>query len=184
MKAKCLLTMLILSIPSMALATPAKTDASGPIMVIGTSDLAMCVKTTEAGAIGDALYWCNRTIRRGETSQPGMAVAYLHRGVTHLRLHDLAAAQRDIDQSLMLAPDYGDAYFNRANVQFARGDYPAALASYDQAYQVGVTVPEVLLYNRAATHRRLSNNAQADSDMAQARSLMDPESILHGVMRK
>jgi tetratricopeptide (TPR) repeat protein len=178
--AACLLAMLGASGASASRLTQ---DPIGPVTVIGTTDLGMCIKSVESDEMNEALYWCTRTLRRSETSVGGRAAAYLHRGVLYLRRDNQQAAMRDIDEALRLDPHYGDAHFNKANLLFSMGQYQAALASYNEAQRLGVTVPELLHFNRAATHRRLSSDALASADLAQAKALATKSSPIYDKIR-
>lgn len=151
---------------------------SGQITVIGLSDLALCVLETQRDAIGDAFYWCDRTIRRGESSIQGRSVALMHRGVLRLKTHDVEAAMKDIDAAIALTPVFGDAYFNRGNALFALGRFDEAIGAYATALEQGCTTPELVHYNRARALQRLGREQEAQVDLAAARTIMPEDSPL------
>ena len=51
----------------------------------------------------------------------------LNRGTSDLEAGDINAALDDIDDALVLAPDYADAWLRRALAKFHAGDYPGAI---------------------------------------------------------
>lgn len=153
-------------------------DTSGPSVVLGLSDTALCVLETERDNISEAYYWCDRAIRRAESSIDERSVAYMHRGVVHLKTHDVQAAIKDLDKSIGLTPHYGDAHFNKANALFALGRYQEAVDSYGQALANNPTTPELAHYNRGKAHERLGKNDLAKADMQQAMALMPADSPL------
>jgi len=155
-------------------------DALGPTVVIGVKDIALCVLETQRDNISEAFYWCDRVVRRGETSVDERSVAYMHRGVLHLKTHDLKAAVADIDKSIELTPHFGDAHFNRGNAMFALGNYEEAVASYGRALENDVTTPELAFYNRAKAHQRLGDEEKAKADLVAAQERMPANSPLTG----
>ncbi|HYE52300.1 MAG TPA: tetratricopeptide repeat protein [Azospirillaceae bacterium] len=178
-KTPILAAALLVGMAGAAQASPKTIDTSGPIQVLGKSDTAMCVDRTESSDVGDAMYWCNRAIMRAESTIDERAVAYLHRGVLHLREGRMKAAQADIGKSIELTPHYGDAHFNQGNIDFAAGRYDQAVAAYSKALGLGITVPELAHYNRGQAYKRLGQAAQASADMEQAKLLADDKSALH-----
>ncbi|HYC05538.1 MAG TPA: tetratricopeptide repeat protein [Azospirillaceae bacterium] len=173
MKTKsALLAALLLATTAGAASADSRTrDSMGPIKVIGMSDVELCVRETDRDQRDDAMYWCSRTIRRGESAINERAVAYLHRGVVHLKNGDRQAALEDIESSITLAPAYGDAHFNLGNVAFSQGRFQDAVAAYSKAIETGLTVPELAHHNRGKAHARLGDKARADADFAQAKTI-------------
>jgi tetratricopeptide (TPR) repeat protein len=173
MKTKsALLAALLLATSAGAASADTRTrDSLGPIKVIGTSDVQLCVRGTDRDEREDALYWCSRTIRRGESAISERAVAFLHRGVVHLKNGDREAALEDIESSIRLVPTYGDAHFNLGNVAFSQGRFQEAVAAYSKAIDMGLTVPELAYHNRGSAYARLGDRARADADHAQAKAI-------------
>lgn len=166
-----------------AQAAPRKPLSSGaPVAVIGMSDVALCMLETQRDNIGEAFYWCDRTIRRGEATIEARSVAYMHRGVLHLKTHDAEAAMKDIDASIAMTPIFGDAYLNRGNALFAMGRYEEAVSAYGTALEQGTTTPELVHYNRAKALQRLGRETEAAAEFAKARSAMPAGSPLAGRM--
>ncbi|QJE73455.1 tetratricopeptide repeat protein [Aerophototrophica crusticola] len=153
-------------------------DSVGPSVVIGLSDTALCVMETQRDNISEAYYWCDRAIRRAESSIDERSVAYMHRGVVHLKTHDIQAAIKDLDKSIELTPHYGDAHFNKANALFALGRYQDAVDCYGQALANNPTTPDLAHYNRGKAYERLGKGDLAKTDMQQAMALMPEDSPL------
>lgn len=76
------------------------------------------------------------------------AVDYTNQGLAKYDQGDLDGALANFNQAISLDPNYGPAYFSRANVKTEDGDSAGALADYDQAIEI---------YNRAIAAD--SNNA-------------------------
>jgi len=69
-----------------------------------------------------------------------------------------------------LNPRLAESYNNRANARYAKGDYEAALADYNQALTLNPRYAEVY-GNRGMLWTRLGRTAEAEADFAQCLEL-------------
>lgn len=174
--AVCLATAAVALDPGAASAN--RLTASGIVTVIGTSDAGMCVKAMSRDDRTDASYWCTRTIRRAESSAGDRAVAHMNLGVLHLQAGRLDLARDALEDAIQLAPDYGDAHFQRGNLLFSEGRFAEAVMAYDRALASAPSTPDVVHYNRGRAYGRLGQADKAEADLDRARSLMPEDSPL------
>lgn len=166
--------------PSVGHTAANRMTEAGIVTVIGTRDAGMCVKSTDANDLSEAMYWCTRAIRRGETSTDERAVAFMHRGVVYLKRGELERARKDLDEAIRLTPHYGDAHFNKGNVLFQQGRMDDAIAAYGTALANNPSTPEVVHYNRSRAYAHLGQTEREKADLERAQALMTPDSPLAG----
>jgi len=155
-------------------------DSTGPLVVLGKTDLQYCVMETEAGNVSEGLYWCDRVVRRGETDVNARSVALLHRGVLRTMANDFTEAMADVDRSIELTPHYGDAWFSKGNIFYALGDFQAAVDAFSEALTREPSTPELVYYNRAKAYERLGQGQKAAADLQAAAQAMPADSPLVG----
>ena len=83
---------------------------------------------------------------------------------------DYETVKKDLDQVLILAPDFVYAYYNRGNVLSMFKDYRGALADYDKAIELNPDFAEAY-FNRGLTHIFLGNNKLGIADLSKAGEL-------------
>src|SRR5262249_28152645 len=64
------------------------------------------------------------------------AEVFHKRGISRMKLGELAAAITDYDRALQLRPDYAEAYANRATARQSGGDLNGAVADLEAALKV------------------------------------------------
>jgi Tfp pilus assembly protein PilF len=86
------------------------------------------------------------------------------------RYEDAAALYREV---LRVAPDDAVARNNLANIEFARGDYPSALARYKEGAEKAADgdTKAVFFYNQSLAHLQKFEMQPADEALSQARRL-------------
>ena len=79
----------------------------------------------------------------------------LERGMTYVRVGDLAAASADVEQAIGEDPDSGYAYYLRATVAAEAGDYAAAVADLEQAAELAQAAGNTQLEATARAQRAM-----------------------------
>lgn len=115
--------------------------AAGPVFAQGAADARhaevdqlfaelKAAPTEAAAALAEA------KIRQAWQKAGSPAVLLLlNRGTSDLEADDTNAALDDIDDALVLAPDYADAWLCRALAKFHAGDYPGAIRDIEATLQ-------------------------------------------------
>ena len=75
-----------------------------------------------------------------------------------------------MDQVIKLAPDFAYAYYNRANLFSALGDYRAAIVDYNKVLELDANFADAY-YNRGLTYIYLGNNKLGIADLSKAGEL-------------
>lgn len=77
---------------------------------------------------------------------------------------------RDLNEVILLQPDFAYAYYNRGTMYAMAGDYPAALADLDKALELDKEISEAW-FNRGLIHAMMNHLDQAFSDLGKAGEL-------------
>lgn len=93
------------------------------------------------------------------------------RGNSHYWLQNDRDARADYEQVLVLEPEASYAYNNLANLYSSIGDYEVALEYYTNAITFSDSTDEVPLVNRASLYVETGRYAEAEADLAQARTV-------------
>lgn len=93
------------------------------------------------------------------------------RGNSHYWLQNDRDARADYEQVLVLEPEASYAYNNLANLYSSIGDYEVALEYYTNAITFSDSTDEVPLVNRASLYIETGRYAEAEADLAQARTV-------------
>ena len=95
-----------------------------------------------------------------------LARAYYNRGLANAKTGDTLSAELDYSHAIEIAPTYGAAYHNRANLERLRHDYPTAIRDYSVAIDNLSTNDRVLpLMGRALSYEKTGNVTAANSDL-------------------
>ncbi len=106
---------------------------------------------------------CTQALQR----QPYNSEAYLNRGLAHYHLGHHQAAIEDATQVLQLQSDDFRAYFNRGLAWTGLGHHFAAIQDFDRALQLNPGIPEVYR-DRALAYYSAGNTQQALIDLQKA----------------
>ena len=79
----------------------------------------------------------------------------LERGLTYLRVGDLAAAQADAEQAIRENPDSGHGYYLRASIVTEQRDYAAAIADLERAAELAHAAGDAQLEAAARVQRAM-----------------------------
>ncbi len=142
------LTLLAVSLTLLGLSS---TLSSGVRKLFVVAGLIVAVVTT-AWAIGVAV----TPIRR----LPDQAMEAYARGVGLAYQFEAEQAREAFDEALAAAPDYANAFYERANANYSLGEYPAAIADYQATIAAGRDDANVG-WNLGWTHYLLGQFADA-----------------------
>ncbi len=82
----------------------------------------------------------------------------------------LTLAQRDLEQTVRLAPDMAFAHYNLGNVLFLQGNFTQALQAYSDAISHMPQFPDAY-YNRGVTYLMMGSTDKGIADLSQAGEL-------------
>lgn len=98
---------------------------------------------------------------------------YLNSSMTHLRQGDADGAINDLNKAIGLNPQFAEAYFLRANIQFVKGEFDSALIDYNKVVELVPNAPGIeRVYNNRGVIRRLKGDKEgAFADFGRAVAL-------------
>ena len=114
---------------------------------------------------------CTLAIEHQMLTRQDLAATYSNRGILLARSGDVAAALRDHDRALTLAPEMASVYINRSNALVAAKRYKEALADLEQAIALADASLPVAYYNRALMFNTLGDQQAARADAKRAAQL-------------
>ncbi len=106
---------------------------------------------------------------------PGYALVYNLRGLTHLHGDTDEVALADFTLAVTIDPQYAEAWYNRGNLQYDQGRLAEAASDYTRAIELDSTHAEAF-FNRGNCRARLGDLAAAIDDYTRA-VIIDPAHI-------
>ena len=79
---------------------------------------------------------CSAVIESGQVQGSLLAATYAQRGFVFTLKRNLEQAQKDLDQAIKIAPDYAEAYVNRANFWTVSNQPERAIADAERALKL------------------------------------------------
>ena len=131
-----------------------------------------------AGRLDEALSLFDKAIASGELRGQELAQAYNNRGNIHGLLKDPKRSMQDLNQALLLDPDYASAYYNRAITHQDLGDLEAAISDYSEVLRL---IPESVtaLFFRGVTYEKLGDRGSAVRDYRRAYELAPEDPLVN-----
>jgi len=83
---------------------------------------------------------------------------------------DIELIMRDYDKVIELQPDFGFAYFNKANLLTIQGDFKSAISYYSKAIELDKDFAEAY-FNRGLTNIFIGEDAKGKADLSKAGEL-------------
>ncbi|HRZ98240.1 MAG TPA: tetratricopeptide repeat protein [Paludibacter sp.] len=83
---------------------------------------------------------------------------------------DVELIMRDYDKVIELQPDFGFAYFNKANILCTQNDFRTAISYYTKAIEIDVDFAEAY-FNRGLTNVFIGEDAKGTADLGKAGEL-------------
>ncbi len=135
------------------------------------------------GRIEEALALLDQAILSGELRGEDLAQAYNNRGNIHGMMKQPKLSLQDLNQALMLDPNYASAYYNRAITNQDLGRFEAAIADYDEVLRL---IPDSVttLFFRGVTHERLGDRRAAERDFLRARELAPNDPLVNAKLEE
>ena len=108
---------------------------------------------------------------------PQIAGAYVNRGAAYESMDEIDLALQDVNTSLAIEPR-AEAFNNRGNICFGRGDYEGAVQDYSKALELGSQSAGTYIY-RAHSFRHLNLYDRAARDYNEALGLNPNNADVH-----
>jgi tetratricopeptide (TPR) repeat protein len=148
--------------------------ATAATTVIGSTNAAECSVAAERGRFDQqAVQICEAALRDDTLTVRDRAKTLINHGVMMMRQLNWTAALVDLDRSIALQNDIGEAYVNRGAVMIGLRRYQEGLSEIDRGIALGIEEPAKAYYNRGLAHEGLENARAAYMDYQQAVQL-DP----------
>lgn len=130
---------------SLTLAGPARAG----IVVIGSSDAALCSRAAVRGVSAPGgVRACDQALKADALSPRDRAATLVNRGILRLRARSFERAVEDFDRALAIDPSLGEALVNRGAARIGQKRYREALADLERGVALGSSEPEKAWFNR------------------------------------
>lgn len=140
---------------AMTAAAPAAAQMS--VTTFGATDAQGCYEDARSDS-ATAVDRCDAALRGQSLTKRDRIATLVNRGIIHNRGKRLDAALSDFNAALDADPSLGEAWLNRGNTQFLRGQYGLAIADYEKSLETDLSKPWVAWYNIG-----LAREAQKDA---------------------
>lgn len=118
------------------------------------------------GQQGPAIEDYTAAIAQGTLAHDVLARTHYNRGIAYVETGKRKEAEDDYTKAIKLAPGYGAAYHNRANLERQRRDYPAAIRDYTAALEhMEGKARKLPLFGRAVTREATGDLPGAIADL-------------------
>ena len=155
-----------------ALALALAGGAQAATTVLGVSQASECSTAAESGRSDRAaVAACEGALANEIMTTRDRAKTLINHGVMMMRQLNWTAALSDMDASIALHPDIGEAYVNRGAVMIGMRRYQEGLDMINRGLVLGVEDPAKAYYNRGLAHEGLENARDAYLDYQQAVTL-------------
>ena len=124
------------------------------------------VEYANKGDYDSAITDLSRGIRL-DPENPSSAFAYKCRGLVYIEKNDFDRAIADFSEAIRLAPNYAEAYYNRAHAYRAKKDNDRAIADYSETIRLEPRAANVW-YDRANAYLDKDNYDRAIADYTEA----------------
>lgn len=140
-------------------------------VLLNTSPALECYRAAADGGTPFDIDACTLAIERQMLTPEDLAATYSNRGILLARSGDIAAALKDHDRALTIAPDMTSIYINRSNALVAAKRYRAAMQDLESAIAKADALLPVAYYNRALMFNTLGDRQAARADAERAAEL-------------
>jgi tetratricopeptide (TPR) repeat protein len=153
------------------LALPLSAAHAG-ILTIGEGFARSCYDASEAQTATPAdIEVCNRAFTEQALEPHDQVATHVNRGILYYLSGNLAAANYDYDQALLLNPNEPEAWLNKGMAALKAGESRAAVPMFEKALALKTVRPALAYYGRAIANEDFGNIRQAYADLQRAREL-------------
>lgn len=164
--------LLVRGLAATAMAFAATGAAQAATTVIGASQATECAQAAHAGRSDhNAVALCEGALTDEMLTVRDRAKTLINHGVMMMRQLNWTHALSDLDASIALQADIGEAYVNRGAVMIGMHRYQEGLDQIDHGLVLGIEDPAKAYYNRGLAHEGLENARDAYLDYQQAVTL-------------
>jgi len=162
--------------PLLAAALLAAQPAGAAFTVFGNGLAQLCSETAKNLEHGiapppRAIEDCTTAIEYENLRSRDLAGTHINRGILYMSRANYAAAKRDFDTALAIAPTVGEAYVDRGAALVGLRSFNDAIADIDHGLALGSEEPEKAYFNRGLANEGLDNIPAAYRDYARAAEL-------------
>ena len=145
---------------SSALFLALSAPANAFVVVVGNQLAHDCYIAAKTGTdpVG-GIATCNSALQNEALSTHDRAGTFVNRGTMEITLNRVPQAMDDYNQGILIMPDLGDSYVDRAGAYIYTRQYALAIADANKGIELGPTLPFVGYYNRAVAEH-LSGDIQ------------------------
>ena len=140
-------------------------------VLLNTSPALECYRAAADGGTPFDIDACTLAIERQMLTPQDLAATYSNRGILLVRSGDVAAALKDHDLALRIAPEMTSIYINRSNALVAAKRFRAAMEDLERAIAKADALLPVAYYNRALMFNTLGDRQAARADAERAAEL-------------
>lgn len=159
-----------LALAAIAAALFAAAPAHAVTMLYNVDPAAQCSQAArDIANLKIGLAYCDEALRDDVMLHRGELL--IDRGIIKFAMDDTQGALADFNTGLIVNPQMGDGYINRAALLISFGRYQQARADIDQALQVGAANIPVAYYNRGVIEDVSGDYKAAYRDYKQALAL-------------
>ena len=146
--------------------------ANASLVSIGGSHAKSCYQAAEArSTTQESIEECDFALREESLSAADRAATYVNRGVLHLYVRNVAAAERDFNAAIAVNAQEPEAWLNRSIASITRGNSAAAMPLVERALALRTRKPALAHYVRGIAHEDLGNLRAAYADLVRAQAL-------------
>ena len=118
---------------------------------IGSTNASRCYQESNHPSSDYGLRFCNAAIKDDDLLTKNLAATLTNRGIILAANGRFDEALVDHNEAMLLAPEMGKIYINRANVFHQLQALEDALTDYDKAVSLGNVPLDIAYYNRSLT---------------------------------
>lgn len=140
-------------------------------VLLNESPAYLCYRAALRGDYHSGVEWCTTAIESQALPPEDLAATYSNRGLLRSRDGEVRDALRDHDKAIVIAPEMGSLYVNRANTYVRAKRINDAMTDLERAIDIADSSLAAAHYNRALLFQRLGDGRAARADAERAAEL-------------
>lgn len=160
--------MVLLLVTALGAAHPGR---AAETVLLNESPAFLCYRAALRGDSDTGIDWCTTAIESQALPPEDLAATYSNRGLLLSRDGEVGAALKDHDKAIVIAPDMGSLYVNRANAYVRAKRMNDAMGDLERAIDIADASLAAAHYNRALLFQRLGDGRAARADAERATEL-------------